>query len=86
MAKTMTQSPKTVTSEVFKINCPYCQKKIPVIPADDYRPIYVQCRVCGKRFIAERIRGGIEAMKIEDASCLDDPDRREIELSQGDEE
>jgi len=86
MAKTRTQKPETVTSEVVKINCPYCQKRTPVILADDYRPIYLQCRVCGKRFIAERIRGGIEAMKVEAAASLDDPDRREIELGQGDEE
>ncbi|MCU0585741.1 MAG: hypothetical protein MUC46_06695 [Desulfobacterales bacterium] len=86
MAKTGTQRPETAAEGAVKLNCPYCQKKTPVIPADDYRPIYVECRACGKRFIAERVRGGIEVMKLEAAPPLDDPDRREIELGQGDEE
>ena len=86
MAKTKTKSPETVASEAVKINCPYCRKMTPVTPADDYRPIYVQCRVCGKRFIASRLPDKIAAMKVEDASALDDPDLREIELGQGEEE
>ena len=72
--------------EATIVQCPYCGKDTSIVPAEDYRPIYVHCDLCGKRFIAERIRGGIEAMKIENASACDDPDRREIELSQGDEE
>jgi hypothetical protein len=85
MAKSKAQSQKPVT-RIEQIQCPYCQKPTRIEPADDYRPIYGHCRVCGKRFIAERIRGGIEAMKVESAPSLDDPDRREIELGQGDEE
>ncbi len=44
------------------VQCPYCQKNTRIVPASDYRPIYVNCTVCGKKFIAERIRGGIQAM------------------------
>lgn len=68
------------------IQCPYCLELSRIIPAEDYRPIFVDCTICGKRFIAQRTREGIEALKIESASVLENPDRREIELSQGDEE
>ena len=85
MAKANMQSRKAVIGDE-PVQCPYCLRSTSIVPAEDYRPIYVHCRVCGKRFIAERIRGGIEAMKVEDAPACEDPDRREMELSLGDEE
>ncbi len=85
MAKANEQKPGTATREV-PVQCPYCGKSTAIVPAEDFRPIYVHCGVCGKRFIAERVRGGMEVLKVENAPSLDDPDRREIELSLGDEE
>jgi transcription elongation factor Elf1 len=85
MAKSKAQGQGTVTVKKT-IKCPYCQKNTSVVPAEDYRPIFVDCTVCGKRFIAQRTREDIEALKIESASVLENPDLREIELSQGDEE
>jgi hypothetical protein len=85
MAKSNEQSQKGVILG-GKIECPYCLRSTLIQPAADYRPIYVNCTVCGKRFIAERIQSGIEALKVEDASCFSDPDRREIEMGMGDEE
>lgn len=85
MAKASEQKPETASRETAA-QCPYCGKSTLIVPAEDYRPIYAHCGVCGQRFIAERVRGGMEVLKVEDAPTLDDPDRREIELSLGDEE
>lgn len=85
MAKANEQKPEAAIREVA-VQCPYCGKSTSIVPAEDFRPIYVYCGVCGQRFIAERVRDGMEVLKIENAPPLDDPDRREIELSLGDEE
>jgi len=85
MAKADIQSRETVIGDET-VQCPYCLKSTSIVPAEDYRPIYAFCRVCGNRFIGQRIRGGIRAMKVESAPACDDPDRREIEFGLGDEE
>jgi DNA-directed RNA polymerase subunit RPC12/RpoP len=69
-----------------KIQCPYCLKNTPVVPAPDYQPIYANCNNCGKQFIVERIQDGIKTLQVEGAPCCDDPDRRAIETSLGDED
>ena len=66
--------------------CPYCREHTPIKPAADYAPVYAYCAVCGKRFIVERIRNGIDVMRLEDAPCASDPECRVIEMAQGDEE
>jgi hypothetical protein len=85
MAKSKAQGQGTGLGKTA-ITCPYCLKNTPVVPAEDYRPIFADCKACGTRFILQRTREGIEALKIESASLLDNPDLREIELGQGDEE
>jgi transcription elongation factor Elf1 len=85
MAKSKSQGQETVSGKKT-IKCPYCQKNTSVVPAEDYQPIFADCKACGKRFILQRTREGIEALKIESASLLENPDLREIELGQGDEE
>jgi transcription elongation factor Elf1 len=85
MAQSKAQGMETGPAKT-NIKCPYCQKKTSVVPAEDYQPIFSDCKACGKRFILQRTREGIEALKIESASLLENPDLREIELGQGDEE
>ena len=78
------------TSETWRmeeaITCPYCLQRTTVQPARDYAPIYAHCKVCGKRFIVERIVDGIQALRIEGAPTCSDPDRREIEMGMGQED
>jgi transcription elongation factor Elf1 len=85
MAKSKAQGPETASGKTT-IACPYCRKKTSVAPAEDYQPIFADCKACGKRFILQRTREGIEALKVESASLCENPDLREIELGQGDEE
>ncbi len=66
--------------------CPYCQENTVILPAANYRPIFVECGVCGKQFIAERMKKGIQVLKVEGAPCCSDPDRRAIETGLGDED
>jgi hypothetical protein len=66
--------------------CPYCREFITFQPAADYAPVYNYCTACGKRFIVERLRNRIDAMRLEDAPCASDPECRIIEMGQGDEE
>jgi hypothetical protein len=66
--------------------CPYCGVFLTLQPAADYAPVYNDCETCGRRFIVERLRHGIQAMRLEDAPCASDPECRIIESGQGDEE
>lgn len=79
-----------ITPEISRmeeaITCPYCLQRTMVQPAPDYAPIYAHCTVCDKRFIVERIVDGIQALRIEGAPTCSDPDRREIEMGQGQED
>ena len=69
-----------------EIRCPYCLMHTDAAPASNYEPIYVNCTVCGKKFILERIIDGFQALRIEGAPVSSDPDRREIEMGMGQEE
>lgn len=66
--------------------CPYCREFNTTQPAKDYAPVYDYCAACGRRFILERTRTGLDVMRLEDASCASDPECRVIEMSQSDEE
>ena len=85
MAPSTTQSRLAAVLEENVI-CPYCQENTAILPAANYRPIFVVCRVCGKQFIAERMKKGIQVLKVEGAPCCSDPDRRAIETGLGDED
>jgi hypothetical protein len=69
-----------------KVTCPYCLKHTWIVPATNYRPIYVSCALCGERFIAERAQEGIDTFRVVGAPCVSDPECRAIETGQGDEE
>lgn len=66
--------------------CPYCRGKTVVQLPPNYAPVYVHCMACGRRFIVERIKNGLDVLRLENAPCSSDPDCREIEMSQGQEE
>ncbi len=66
--------------------CPYCREEISVELPGSYRPVYRYCSVCGRKFIAERLAEGFEALTLENAPCTSDPDCREIEMAGYDEE
>lgn len=71
---------------VEKSNCPYCSVETTVNLPEDYRPVFVICEKCEKKFIAERTADGFKVFTREDAPRCSDPDCREIELGGGDEE
>jgi hypothetical protein len=73
-----------ITSE--EVQCPYCHKETLIVPAVDYEPIFVQCTLCGKRFVVERTRDSFQTFKAEGCPCCSDPDRRVIETGLGDED
>lgn len=66
--------------------CPYCREKTVIQLPPNYAPVYVNCMACGRRFIAERIKDGLDVLRLENAPCSSDPDCREIEMNQGQEE
>jgi hypothetical protein len=66
--------------------CPYCNGHTAIDLPGNYRPVYVYCDVCGKKFIAERLAEGFQTLTLEAAPCASDPDCREIEMAGYDEE
>ena len=66
--------------------CPYCREETAVQLPPNYAPVYVHCTACGRKFIAERIKNGLDVFRLENAPCSSDPDCRDIEMSQGQEE
>jgi Zn ribbon nucleic-acid-binding protein len=66
--------------------CPYCRENTAVQLPPDYSPVYVHCIACGRRFIAERIKNGLDVFRLENAPCSSDPDCRETEMGQGQED
>ncbi len=85
MAKLKNQIQKAAEA-AQEVHCPYCLKNTLVVPAADYQPIYADCTLCGRQFIVERIEDGIKTLQVEGAPCCEDPDRRAIETSLGDED
>ncbi len=68
-----------------KVGCPYCHAK-KTISLPNYAPRYVDCAACGKRFIVERTRDGLDVFTLEAVPRSSDPDYRESEMSSGQEE
>ena len=66
--------------------CPYCKDQTSVDLPGNYKPVYVYCDVCGKKFIVARLAEGFQALTLEAAPCCSDPDCREIEMAAYDEE
>jgi len=64
--------------------CPYCSAGQGVPEHGDYRPYYVDCTDCTKRFIVEPVSNGTLVYKLEEAPCCSDPDCRAIEMGLGD--
>lgn len=77
---------KNAQQPVQMVTCPYCHERIQIKPASNYAPKYVQCSICHKRFIVERVQDGIQLLTLEEAPCCSDPDCRALEMAQGDEE
>ena len=75
-----------MTQSMEKTNCPYCSHKTELALPDDYRPVYRQCNTCGKKFIAERLAKGFQALTLEEAPCCSDPDCIALETAGSDEE
>ena len=75
---------RTPTEEIAK--CPYCSAQTRASLPANFEPVYAVCEVCAAQFIVQRSGAGFEAMTVEDAPCLSNPDCREIEMGAYDEE
>lgn len=62
------------------IHCPYCNTRQEVADHGDYRPFYVNCAECDKRFIAEPLKNGTVVYRDGEAPCCSDPECRETEM------
>jgi len=62
------------------VRCPYCSQEQVVTTAGDYRPFYVNCAQCSRRFIAEPAQSGVLIYRDGEAPCCSDPDCRETEM------
>ena len=63
------------------ILCPYCSAPQKVPEHGDYRPFYVNCTECARRFIVEPVQSGTVVYKAEEAPCCSDPDCRATEMA-----
>lgn len=61
--------------------CPYCNTRQDIAEHGDFRPFYVNCADCARRFIAEPVRSGTVVYRDGEAPCCSDPDCRELELA-----
>ncbi|WP_319469812.1 hypothetical protein [uncultured Pseudodesulfovibrio sp.] len=62
------------------INCPYCSTNQDITTPGDYRPFYVTCSGCSRRFIAEPVENGTIVYRDGEAPCCSDPECRETEM------
>ena len=62
------------------VRCPYCSHEQTVTTAGDYRPFYVNCGQCSRRFIAEPAQSGVLIYRDGEAPCCSDPECRETEM------
>ena len=66
--------------------CPYCSARQAVDDHGDYRPFYVKCADCSRRFIVEPVRSGAVVYRDGEAPCCSDPECRATEMgASGDE-
>jgi hypothetical protein len=82
----MNQTASTATHSHETARCPYCHAETAVELPANYKPVFVSCGLCTKKFIAERRAQGFTVMTVEEAPCFSNPDCREIEMGAGDEE
>lgn len=64
----------------ISMRCPYCLSEQTAPHPGDYSPQYVNCTLCGKRFIAEPGREGVTVYRDGEAPCCSDPECRTTEL------
>lgn len=62
------------------VHCPYCSTMQSIDEPDNYKPFYVNCPDCARRFIVEPVQDGIIVFKDGEAPCCSDPDCRELEM------
>ena len=62
------------------VYCPYCNAGQDVTDYGDYRPFYVNCSECSRRFIVEPMRNGTVIYREGEAPCCSDPECRETEM------
>lgn len=63
-----------------RVRCPNCNADQDIPVHGDYRPFYVNCTQCAKRFIAEPVQNGTVVYRDGEAPCCSDPECRETEL------
>ena len=68
----------TVSNEV---HCPYCNTRQGFPERRDYRPLYVNCANCARRFIVEPLKNGFMVYRDGEAPCCSDPECREMEMA-----
>ena len=64
-----------------QIHCPYCNTRQDVNDRKDYRPFYVNCADCARRFIVEPVKSGVVVYRDGQAPCCSDPECREMEMA-----
>lgn len=62
------------------VSCPYCSREQAVRTHGDFRPFYVNCADCSRRFIAEPVQGGMVVYRDGEAPCCSDPECRATEM------
>jgi len=62
------------------VHCPYCSVGQETAEYSDYRPFYVNCSDCARRFIVEPVRNGVVVYRDGEAPCCSDPECRETEM------
>ena len=78
---------ENIVQEPAKIvSCPYCGKETPIDIPENYAPTYSRCKPCGKKFILERLKEGLQVYQIGEAPCCSDPECRDIEMGSSDEQ
>ncbi|MBG0791608.1 MAG: hypothetical protein H0S80_14045 [Desulfovibrionaceae bacterium] len=64
-----------------QVHCPYCNARQGVREPQDYRPYYVNCAQCARRFIVEPVKSGLMVYRDGEAPCCSDPECREMEMA-----
>lgn len=68
------------------VHCPYCSNKQDVGEFENYKPFYMNCESCSKRYIVEPVQNGAMVYRDGEAPCCSDPECRETELGGSGEE
>ncbi|MDD3310571.1 hypothetical protein [Pseudodesulfovibrio sp.] len=62
------------------VHCPYCSTGQAVDTHGDFRPFYVNCADCSRRFIVEPVESGVVVYRDGEAPCCSDPECRATEM------